>query len=44
MQNMVDSISLAKEALTLDLNDGVSWYYVAMAYLNNFFVNLKNLN
>jgi len=38
------SVSLAKEAINLDLNDGESWYVLGNALFSNFFVNMKTID
>ena len=34
-----DSVEKAKEAVSQDTNDGMSWYVLGTAYLNLFFIS-----
>ncbi|XP_031555752.1 tetratricopeptide repeat protein 5-like [Actinia tenebrosa] len=36
-ENVKKSVSMAKEALSLDISDGMSWYILGNAYLSQFF-------
>jgi tetratricopeptide (TPR) repeat protein len=39
-----ESLNLAKQAVTLDLSDGYSWYVLGNAHLTNFFTNAKSID
>lgn len=39
-KNITESLTVAKEALTFDLNDGYSWFILGNAYLALFFANM----
>lgn len=41
--NILESIKLAKKAVSLDVKDGRSWYYVGNAYLSQFFDVTKSI-
>ena len=43
MDNIKESIALAKSAVSLDVKDGRSWYYVGNAYLSQFFDVSKSI-
>jgi len=44
VENVKQSVQLAKEAVALDLKDGESWYILGNAYLTNYFVAVQKLD
>ena len=43
VDNIKESIELAKSAVSLDVKDSRSWYYVGNAYLTQFFDVSKSI-
>lgn len=41
-KHVLDSVTCAKDAVQMDMNDGVSWYILGNAYLSVFFLTEQN--
>ena len=44
MKNIEESVKVIKQALMMDMQDWVTWYFLGNAYMSNYIVNLKKVD